>query len=151
MRIRRMFFSFSLLFLLIAACPAIAGATKWVSSFVVWEGYQYTVQDEYIEESEIESEIGQVTSYSDMYPMGGNFSNEFKKGSKYFSIKGVSTEESIAVEAGGGIYVRADRDGEYTFSESEGNKFQPLLIPVLVIIFVLLMAGTVMAETKLKK
>ncbi|MEF7564285.1 hypothetical protein V4V35_14820 [Bacillus infantis] len=150
MRIRRMFFSFSLLFLLIAACPAITGATKWVSSFVVWEGYQYTVQDDHIEESEIESELGQVTSYSDMYPMGGNFSNEFEEGSKYFSIKGVSTEESIAVEAGSGIYVRADRERKYTFVNEEST-FLPLLIPVLVIIFVLLMAGTVMAETKLKK
>ncbi|MGD6856465.1 hypothetical protein ACQCVO_15430 [Bacillus infantis] len=150
MRIRRLFFSFSLLFLLIAACPAIAGATKWVSSFVVWEGYQYTVEDENIEESEIESEIGQVTSYSDMYPMGGNFSNEFEAGSKYFSIKGVSTEESIAVEAGAGTYVRADREKKYTFVDEEST-FQPLLIPGLAIIFVLLMAGTVLAETKLKK
>ncbi|MGD6902487.1 hypothetical protein [Bacillus infantis] len=150
MRIRRLFFSFSLLFLLIAACPAIAGATKWVSSFVVWEGYQYTVEDENIEESEIESEIGQVTSYSDMYPMGGNFSNEFEAGSKYFSIKGVSTEESIAVEAGAGTYVRADRKKKYTFVDEEST-FQPLLIPGLAIIFVLLMAGTVLAETKLKK
>jgi hypothetical protein len=150
-RIRRIFFSLSILFLLTEAYPGIAGATKWVSSFVVWEGYQYTVQEEYIEESKIESEIGQVTAYSDMEPLGGNFSNEFREGSKYFSIKGVSTEESIAVEAGRGTYLRADRDGEYTFSESEGSISQPLLISGLVVIFVLLMAGTITAETKLKK
>lgn len=150
MRIRRLFFSSSLLFLLIAVYPGIAGATKWASSFVVWEGYQYTVQEEYIEKSEIESEIGQVTAYSDMEPLSGNFSNKFLKGSKYFSIKGVSTEESIAVEAGSGTYARADRSGEYTFANEEKNS-KLLLIPGLVVIFVLLMAGTVIAETKLKK
>jgi hypothetical protein len=149
-RIRRMFISLSLLFLLIAAYPGMAGATKWASSFVVWEGYQYTVQDEYIEESEIESEIGRVTAYSDMQPLGGNFSNEFREGSKYFSIKGVSTEESIAVEAASGTYARADRGREYTFANEEKNS-KLLLIPGLVVIFVLLMAGTVIAETKLKK
>lgn len=150
MRIRRLFFSSSLLFLLIAVYPGIAGATKWASSFVVWEGYQYTVQEEYIEKCEIESEIGQVTAYSDMETLSGNFSNKFRKGSKYFSIRGVSTEESIAVEAGSGTYARADRSGEYTFANEEKNS-KLLLIPGLVVIFVLVMAGTVIAETRLKK
>jgi hypothetical protein len=59
----------------------------------VWDGYRYEVLDEYVEE--IDSEIGEVTSYSDMETLSGNFSNEYIEGTKYFSIKGVSTDEAI--------------------------------------------------------
>ena len=43
----------------------------------------------------------------------GNFSNTFKKGTKLFSIKGVSTDEAIAIQNEDGIFTKAVREGEY--------------------------------------
>lgn len=71
-------------------------ATTWVYSLVTWDGYVYEVTDELV--TEIDKEIGHVTSYSDMESLGGNFSNTYKKGTKYYSIKGISTEQAIAVQ-----------------------------------------------------
>ncbi|WP_175989224.1 hypothetical protein [Bacillus sp. Marseille-Q1617] len=60
----------------------------------------------------VDSEIGEVTSYSDMKTLSGNFSNEYIEGTKYYSIKCVSTNEAIAVKIGS-QYKKAVRIGEY--------------------------------------
>jgi phosphate-selective porin len=60
-------------------------------------------------------EIGQVTTYSDMEQLSGNFSNVYKKGTKYYSIKGISTDESIAVQEEKGKYKKAIREEKYAF------------------------------------
>ncbi|MGD6831119.1 hypothetical protein ACQCT5_03080 [Sutcliffiella halmapala] len=92
---------------------------SWAYSFVIYEGYIYVVSDEYV--TEIDKEIGHVTQYSDKEgTYYGNFSNTYKKGTKYFSIKGISTDTAIAVEDGG-KYIKADWDGEYA-----GGKYNPL-------------------------
>jgi hypothetical protein len=49
----------------------------------------------------------------EQYP--GNFSNFYKKGTKYYSIAGSSTDEAIAVQDGFGEYKKAIREKEYTF------------------------------------
>ncbi|WP_341980644.1 hypothetical protein [Rossellomorea oryzaecorticis] len=87
-----------------------SSATSWAYPFVVWDGYRFEVLDEYVEE--IDSEIGEVTSYSDMETLSGNFSNEYIEGTKYYSIKGISTDEAIAVKTGS-QYKKAVRIGEY--------------------------------------
>lgn len=89
---------------------------SWAYPFVVWNGYIYVVSEEKVEK--VEKEIGHVTKYSDREgTYSGNFSNIFKKGTKYYSIKGISLDEAIAVQDGKGNYVKATRDGKY-----EGNK-----------------------------
>lgn len=95
--------------------PAKAMATKWLYPFVVWDGYVYEVSEESV--TAIGDEIGQVTKYSDMEPQSGNFSNAYPKGTKYFTIKGVSTEEALAVQESDGHYVKADRREEYEFEQ----------------------------------
>jgi hypothetical protein len=91
----------------------------WASSFVVFDDYIYEVSGEYV--SDIDKEIGKVTKYSDMEgTYYGNFSNTFKKGTKYYSIKGVRTETAIAV-GDNGKFVKAIRKGEYA-----GQKYSPL-------------------------
>ncbi|WP_207224301.1 hypothetical protein [Fictibacillus sp. BK138] len=77
------------------------------------------MNDEYV--TEIDKEIGKVTRYSDMYPQPGNFSNVYEKGTKYYAIKDVSTDEAIAVEDGSGKYKKAVREKEYTY----GNEDSP--------------------------
>ncbi|MBS4174674.1 hypothetical protein [Bacillus sp. FJAT-49736] len=85
---------------------------KWAYPFVVWNGYIYVVNDEKVKE--IGKEIGHVTKYSDREgTYSGNFSNSYKKGTKYYSIKGINTDEAIAVQDGNGKYVKATRDGKY--------------------------------------
>jgi hypothetical protein len=99
--------------------PSKSFATSWAYPFVVWDGYIYIVNDEYV--TEVDKEIGKVTRYSDMYQQSGNFSNVYEKGTKYYSIKDVSTDEAIAVEDGSGKYKKAVREKEYTF----GNEDSP--------------------------
>ncbi|MFJ5763162.1 hypothetical protein ACIQAA_29420 [Neobacillus sp. NPDC093182] len=113
MKINKYLHSFVILFLLFTSfiCPSKPLATTWAFQFVVWQGYIYVISDEYV--SEIDSEIGQVTKYSDMESYAGNFSNTYKKGTKYYSIKGISTEEAIAIEETAGGYIKAYRESEY--------------------------------------
>jgi hypothetical protein len=85
----------------------------WAYSFVVWDGYIYELSDEYVKV--VEDGIGEVTSYSNSEgTYTGNFSNEYKKGTKYFSIVGVNTNEAIAIKEDEGIYRKAIRNGKYS-------------------------------------
>jgi hypothetical protein len=105
---------------------------KWAYKFVVYDDYTYVVKDEFV--TEIDKEIGHVTKYSGIEgTYYGNFSNVYKEGTKYYSIKGVSTETAIAVEVNGN-YIKAIRKGEYA-----GWKYSPFsLILGGLIIFILL-------------
>lgn len=98
-------------------------ATSWVYLFVVWDGYIYVISDEYV--TNIDKEIGEVRKYSDMESYGGNFSNVYPKGTKYYSILDINTEVAIAVEDKLG-YKKAIRDGAYTYRENpiQNNGFQ---------------------------
>ena len=115
-------------------------ATKWLYPFVVWDGYVYEVSEESV--TAIGDEIGQVTKYSDMEPQSGNFSNEYQKGTKYFEIKGVSTEEAIAVQKSNDQYVKADRRGEYEIEQTSEEPLENLkgviysIVGILAIIFI---------------
>ncbi|MBM7619744.1 hypothetical protein JOC95_001596 [Bacillus tianshenii] len=91
--------------------PTKSAATSWAFEFVVYDGYVYVVGEETVED--VEEEIGNVTQYSDMASLAGNFSNHYPVGTKYYSIKGVSAEEAIAVEESEGNYLRAERETKY--------------------------------------
>lgn len=128
---------FCLLMMIIV--PTNAVATSWVYPFVVWDGYMYEVTDEKV--TTIENEIGAVTKYSDMKEYGGNFSNAYPKGTKYFAIKGMDTEIAIAVEVDKGNYLKAIRDGEYTYPSQLSvahNLFKALVVTGLCLILFLL-------------
>ncbi|WP_256759876.1 hypothetical protein [Cohnella sp. WQ 127256] len=103
-----------LLFLILISSlifPSKLSATSWANQFVVWHGYAYVVSDEYV--TEIGSKIGHVTKYSDMATYTGNFSNAYKKGTNYYSIKGISTDAAIAVQHKEGTYKKAIRNGKF--------------------------------------
>lgn len=86
-------------------------SVDWAFSFVVWEGYIYQLSDEYVDN--VGKKIGKVTKYSDTErTYFGNFSNFYEKGTKYYAILGISTEEAIAIEEEG-KYRKAMRDGKY--------------------------------------
>ena len=90
---------------------------SWAYSFVVWDGYLYVVTDELVEK--VDKEIGHVAKYSDREgTYSGNFSNVYPKGTKYYSIIGVSSDEAIAVQDEKGLYIKANRSGKYA-----GNKY----------------------------
>ena len=93
---------------LVSGCSTSA---DWNSNFVVWDGYVYEISSEHV--TEVEEEIGKVTNYSDREgTYYGNFSNMYKKGTKYYAIVGVNTDEAIAVEEYG-KYRIAYREGKY--------------------------------------
>jgi len=90
----------------------------WAYAFVVWDGHVYVITDEQV--SEIDKEIGHVTKYSDREgSYSGNFSNANPKGTKYYSIQGISTDEAVAVQKDNGTYIKATRDEKYA-----GNKYE---------------------------
>ncbi len=122
-------------------------ATSWVYPFVVWHDYIYEVLDESVEN--VEEKIGEVTRYSDMVTYSGNFSNEYKKGTKYFSIQGVSTEEAIAVEFRDGEYKKAERRGNF---QAEKQDPYPFIEMVVISVFALIaMAVTVAIVVTFKR
>ena len=100
-----------LLVFLFSFYPGKILATSWAYSFVVWDGYIYVISDEYV--TDIGNEIGHVTRHSDMEQYSGNFSNAYKKGTKYYSIDGISTDKAIAVEESDDQYIKAFREAEY--------------------------------------
>ena len=86
------------LFLLIA--PPVH-ALSWSTSFVVWDGLVYEIKlEEHVEESKIGRNIGKVETKPDQYigEYEGNASNHYPIGTKYYTIKGISTSKSIAVQ-----------------------------------------------------
>ncbi|MEE6451992.1 hypothetical protein RAH41_15580 [Gottfriedia acidiceleris] len=118
---------------------------KWAYKFVVFNDYTYVISDEYV--TEIGREIGSVTKYSDVEGnYYGNFSNVYEKGTKYYSIKGISTKIAIAVEADG-KYIKAIRKGEYA-----GSKYSPFNLIVGGIVFLILLgAFTFLVQKKVKR
>lgn len=116
-----------LFFLLIAIVVAMQfpkqiQATDWAYRFVVWEDTIYIVGEEPV--TKVGKEIGHVTKYSDMKSYGGDFSNTYPKGTKYFSIPGVDKEIAIAVQVGNHVYVKAESGGTY---EYKGRGFDSYL------------------------
>jgi len=114
----------------------------WAYPFVVWDGYIYVISDEKVEK--VDKKIGHVTKYSDREgTYSGNFSNVFKKGTKYYSIKGISTDEAIAVQDGNGKYKKATRKGKYEWAikDSSGINFPKLAAAFLVLIIIIATGG----------
>lgn len=128
------FAGIGVLCVLLLLLPLQALATSWAYPFVVWDGYMYEVTDEYV--TDVERKIGHVTSYSDMNTKSGNFSNAYRKGTKYYEITGVSTDEAIAVEIGKVQYKKAVRRGEYALANDPRSTLMPILIVILVSLFV---------------
>lgn len=122
----------SLLFASSFIFPSQLYATSWANQFVVWDGYAYVINDEVV--TDIDRKIGQVTKYSDMETYTGNYSNSFKKGTPYYSIKGLSTDHAIAVKSEDGMYVKAIRNGEFT---GENNDNSGLIANVIFISLVI--------------
>ncbi len=131
----------ALAFIVFSILPSVSLATSWSYPIVVYEGHIYEVTDKTV--TEIDKEIGKVTSYSDMEPLPGNFSNEYEEGTKYYSIKGADTDDTIAVETANGEYKEAVKKGKYTAStdEKEDNTLYIVLgvVAVIVIILVLIL------------
>ncbi|WP_391122629.1 hypothetical protein [Psychrobacillus sp. L3] len=116
MRIKYFFFSLIAIAFL-SGCSNDSSAVinnssaEWAFEFVVWNGYIYQLSDKYVDD--VDEEIGEVTKYSDMEgTYFGNFSNVYEKGTKYYAMKGIRTEEAIAIEEEG-KYRKAIRDGKY--------------------------------------
>jgi hypothetical protein len=132
--------SIAVLFVLfISFYPGKTLGTSWAYSFVVWDGYIYVISDEYI--TEIGNEIGHVTRHSDMEQYSGNFSNAYKRGTKYYSIKGISTDQAIAVEESDGQYIKAYREAEYemrSFFDGQQGIIKIILFSVLGILAIVL-------------
>lgn len=125
-----------LLIMLLLFIPNQASA-KWAYPFVVWDGYVYVMSDEIVEE--VGQQIGKVTKYSDVEgTYSGNFSNVYKKSTKYFSIKGIPTNEAIAVRQQDGVYIKAYRDGEYAGSKSRNPVFIISCISIIIALAILI-------------
>jgi hypothetical protein len=108
---------------------------SWTYAFVVWDGYVYVLTDETV--NEVGKEIGHVTKYSDMEgTYSGNFSNVYPKGTKYYSIVGVNTDDAIAIKDETGKYIKATRNGEYASNKYDILHSSTTILWILMIMLI---------------
>lgn len=99
--------------LLLVMCSSPAAVASWAYPFVVNDGKIFVVSEDRVEESTLGDVVGKVTYHTDQEgTYGGNFSNIYPKGTKYYAIQGIAPESTIAVETQEG-YVMARYEGEY--------------------------------------
>lgn len=99
--------------LLLVMCSSSAAVASWAYSFVVNDGKIFVVSEDRVDQSTLGDVVGKVTYHTDREgTYGGNFSNIYQKGTKYFAIQGITPESAIAVETQEG-YVMARYEGEY--------------------------------------
>lgn len=99
--------------LLLVMCSSSAAVASWAYSFVVNDGKIYVVSEDRVDQSTLGDVVGKVTYHTDREgTYGGNFSNIYPKGTKYYAIQGITPESAIAVETQEG-YVMARYVGEY--------------------------------------
>lgn len=120
----------------------IKSLADWAYAFVVWDDYVYVITTEQV--NEVDKKVGHVTKYSDREgTYSGNFSNAYPKGTKYYSIQGISTDEAIAIQEDGETYIKAVRDGEYAGNKyGLGNLGSPIFIGGTLLIAFIVMVGT---------
>ncbi|WP_208916525.1 hypothetical protein [Paenibacillus uliginis] len=94
-------------------------SAKWAYAFVVNDGKVFVITEEVVAEVLLGKVVGKVTNYSsdETAYSGGNFSNVFPKGTKYYSIQGIPPEEAIAVKTNELVFVKALFDREYGGSD----------------------------------
>lgn len=117
-----------ILFLVATATPVMA--TSWAYSFVVYNNSIYVITEEPVEE--VGNRLGEVTAYSDMENLSGNFSNVYEVGTPYYEIKGVDPAEAIAVEKDNG-YIRATFEVDGYESSTQLEMTDPVDEPLEII------------------
>ncbi|QUG43346.1 hypothetical protein KD050_09030 [Psychrobacillus sp. INOP01] len=135
-------FRFGVVFILsVSILFPIKSFANWAYEFVVWDDYVYVITTEKV--GEVDKKIGHVTKYSDREgTYSGNFSNAYPKGTKYYSIQGISTDEAIAVQEEGGTYIKATRDGEYAGNKyGLGNLGSPVFVGAIILLILIMIIG----------
>ncbi|WP_027409376.1 hypothetical protein [Anoxybacteroides tepidamans] len=110
----------SLFFVFIIGCTFLTSTTyaKWAYAFVVYDGNTYIMSNTRVEPKQIGKKIGRVTKYSDQEGIySGNFSNMFPEGTEYYEIKGVKTNDAIAVKERDELFIKANYSGQYAGSK----------------------------------
>ena len=122
-------------------------SAKWAYPFVVNEGRAYIITGETVDKQLIGKVVGKVTRYSsdETAYSGGNFSNEYPKGTKYFAIQGIASEEAIAIKNEKETYIKAVYQGEY----SGGDDLYIVILRLVLI--ALAVVGILVATSKLLK
>lgn len=106
-------------------------SAKWAYPFVVNEGSLFVITEEVVDEALLGEVVGKVTNHSsdEAAYHGGNFSNQFPKGTKYYAIQGTPSEEAIAIRTKEGTYIKAIYEGEY----NGGDEFYLVILRWLLI------------------
>lgn len=126
------------LFILVFLTNSTVHALSWAYPFVVWSGNVYKVTDEEVIDSLIDKRIGEVkTKPNDMGNYFGNASNYYPKGTEYFEIRGISTDNAIAVKNEEGKWLKAVYVNKAPFHWMNlfTNPF-PFLILILILLFI---------------
>lgn len=82
--------------------------------FVVHNGNKYVVTYEEAKPEQVGTKIGEVTAYNQNgRHYAGNFSNIFPVGTAYYGLQGEDVLQSIAVQVGENVYVKATYSEKY--------------------------------------
>ncbi|EGG31548.1 hypothetical protein [Paenibacillus sp. HGF5] len=99
--------------LLLVMCSSPVALASYAYSFVVNDGKIYIMSENPVEASALGDVVGKVTYHTDREgTYGGNFSNVYPKGTKYYAVQGIAPETAIAVETQAG-YLMAHYEGVY--------------------------------------
>lgn len=128
------------LLILVLITNSTVHALSWAYPFVVWSGNVYKVTDEEVINSLIVKRIGEVkTRPNDMGNYFGNASNYYPKGTEYFEIRGITTDNAIAVKNEEGKWLKAVYVNKAPFHWMNlfANPFL-FLILILILLFIAL-------------
>ncbi|MDG0812883.1 hypothetical protein [Cohnella rhizosphaerae] len=102
---RKLLLLFAALMLLV---PSVGAAAGWDTPFVVYYDNLYKITDEAVPADRLGMKLGKVSLYAESEgAYKGNFSNALPKGTEFKGILGIDVQDAIAIDAGGGAYVKA--------------------------------------------
>ncbi|CAI6085084.1 hypothetical protein [Cohnella sp. JJ-181] len=102
--------------------PPEGASASWATRFIVYYDNVYTITDESVPADRLGMKLGKVTTFAETEGADykGNFSNALPKGTAFKGILGIDVQDAIAVDAGGGDYVKAVYTGTYADSKLSG-------------------------------
>lgn len=117
---RKLLLLFAALMLLV---PSVGAAASWDTPFVVYYDNLYKITDESVPADRLGMKLGKVSLYAETEgAYKGNFSNALPKGTEFKGILGIDVQDAIAIDAGGGAYVKAVYQESYKDSKLSGTR-----------------------------
>ncbi|MDG0789462.1 hypothetical protein OMP38_00305 [Cohnella ginsengisoli] len=117
---RKLLLLFAALLLLV---PSVGEAANWDTPFVVYYDNLYKITNESVPADRLGMKLGKTSAYAETEgAYKGNFSNALPMGTVFKGILGIDVQDAIAIDSGGGAYVKAVYQESYADSKLNGTR-----------------------------